>query len=107
MGYYSGRMSELSRQDTTFNCKMLVDFGDSPEAFTVYKDQLLIAANRNFFVVRDFKKELICKDVFWQSLYQNSIAAFNDSNIFIGMRSGIAKLNLTNKKLTYYKWVGN
>ena len=49
------------------------------------------------------QKELIFQDTFWSSLYPNSIAVLDDKNVFIGMRSGIVKLDLTTKTLKFYK----
>jgi hypothetical protein len=54
-------------------------------------------------IVEDFKKELVFKEVFWNSLYPNSIAVIDDKNVFLGIRSGIVKLDLTTKTFKFYK----
>ena len=77
-----------------------MEFDDAPEAFTIYGNKLLIATHRNFYVVENFKKELIFENTFWSSLYPNSIAVVDNENIYMGIRSGLVKLDLTNKK--YY-----
>ena len=101
--YSGGAIFELNTTNDNFTFTKLVDFDDAPEAFTVYKDKFLIATHENFYIVQDFKKELVFKETFWSSLYPNSIAVLNDKNVFIGMRSGIIKLDLTNKTLKFYK----
>jgi len=53
--------------------------------------------------VQDFKKELFFKETFSTSLYPNSIAVLDGKNVFLGIRSGIVKLDLTTKTLTFYK----
>ena len=99
----TGALFELERIDNNFTFKLLVDFEDAPFAFTIYKDKFLVATYENFYIVKDFKKELIFKNTFWNSLYPNSIAVLNDKNIFIGMRSGIVKVDLTERTLKFYK----
>ena len=103
MGYSGGAIFELNTTNNNFTFTKLVDFDDAPEAFTIYKDKFLIATHENFYIVQDFKKELVFKETFWSSLYPNSIAVLDDKNVFVGMRSGIVKLDLTNKILKFYK----
>lgn len=98
-----GALYQLDTTNNNFKFTKLLDFDDAPEAFTIYKDKFLIATHENFYIVQDFKKELIFKETFWSSLYPNSIAALDDKNIFIGIRSGIVKLDLTEKTLKFYK----
>ena len=99
----SGALYELDNTNDSFNYKKLIDFDDAPEAFTIYQDKFLIATHEKFYVVKDFNKELILQDTFWSSLYPNSIAVLDEKNVFIGMRSGIVKLDLTTKTLKFYK----
>ncbi|MFC0513602.1 hypothetical protein ACFFGT_05295 [Mucilaginibacter angelicae] len=104
MSYSGGALFELHTTGEKFTFTQLVKFEDAPEAFTIYKDKLLIATHKNFYIVKDFKKELVFKEAFWSSLYPNSIAAFDDKNVFMGIRSGIIKLDLTDKSLIFYKY---
>ncbi len=101
--YSGGAIFELNTTNNNFTFTKLVVFDDAPEAFTVYKDKFLIATHENFYIVQNFKKELVFKETFWSSLYPNSIAVFDDKNVFIGMRSGIVKLDLTDKTLKFYR----
>jgi hypothetical protein len=103
MSYSGGAIFELNTTNNNFTFTKLVDFDDAPEAFTIYKDKFLIATHENFYIVQDFKKELVYKETFWSSLYPNSIAVLDDKNVFIGMRSGIVKIDLTDKTLKFYK----
>lgn len=101
--FSTGGLFELERINNDFTFKLLVDFEDAPFAFTIYNDTFLVATFENFYIVKGFKKELIFKNTFWSSLYPNSIAALDDKNVFIGMRSGIVKLDLIEKSLKFYK----
>lgn len=98
-----GALYQLDTVNNNFKFTKLLEFDDAPEAFTIYNDKFLIATHKNFYIVQDFKKQLVFKETFWGSLYPNSIAALDDKNIFIGIRSGIVKLDLTDKTLKFYK----
>lgn len=103
LGMSTGAIYEIETKNDSFSFNKILDFEDAPEAFAIYQDKLLIATYSNFFVIKDFKKELIFKDTFWNGLYPNSIAVFDDKNVFLGIRSGIVKLDLTTKTLKFYK----
>jgi hypothetical protein len=103
MSYSGGIIFELDTIDNKFSYNRLIDFDDATEAFTIYQDKWLIATYQNFYVVKNFKKELLFKDTFWSSLYPNSIAAIDDQNMLLGIRGGIVKLDLTGKTLKFYK----
>lgn len=99
----TGALFELERINNEFTFKMLIDFDDAPQAFTIYKNKFLIATHKNFFVVVDLKKELVFENLFWEGLYPNSIAAMDDNNVFVGIRGGIVKLDLIQKTLKFFK----
>lgn len=103
-GYSKGAIFELDKQNDNFKFTKLVDFDDAPEAFTIYKNKFFIATYKNFYIIQNFKKYLIFKDAFWNGLYPNSIAILDEKNVFLGIRSGIAKLNLIDKTLKFYKY---
>lgn len=103
MGFIGGALYELTRTGNNFGYKKLLDFEDAPEALTIYKDRLLIAGYQSFYIVNNFKTETIFKQTFWTGLYPNSIAAFDDEHVFIGMRGGIVKLDLIKRSMVFYK----
>ena len=105
LGISNGAMYKLNiAKDNGFTYEKILDFEDAPEAFTIYNDKLLIATHNNFYVVTDLKKELVFKDTFWHSLYPNSIAVIDEKNVFVGMRGGIARLDLEKRTLRFYKY---
>ena len=103
MGFSGGALYKLENRPD-FKYEKILEFEDAPEAFTIYKDKFLIATYDGFYVVQDFKKEIILRNTFWRGLYPKSIATFDDKNIFIGLRSGIAKLDLTTLIIRFYKY---
>ena len=98
-----GAMYELNKRGSKFIVKKIIDFVDAPYAFTIYNDNLLIATSKNFYIIKGSRKYLILKNSFWRGLYVNSVVAVNDENVFIGMRGGIVKLDLTTKNYIFYK----
>lgn len=104
MGFSGGALYKLEIKSNNFKYDKILDFEDAPEAFTIYKDKFLVAAYESFYIVEDFKKEIILKETFWGGLYPNSIATFDDKNVFIGLKSGIVKLDLTTKMTKFYKY---
>lgn len=98
-----GGIFELKRNGKKFSYKKVVDFEEEPEAFTIHKDKLLVATDYNFYIVKDFKAEPIFESVFWANMWPNSIAVVDDKNVYMGIRSGLVKLDLIDKKIIFYK----
>lgn len=104
MHFSGGAIFELDTADNKFTANKIIEFDDAPNAFTIYNDKWLIATHENFYIVKDFKSELILEDTFWSSLYPNSIAVINDENIFLGIRGGIVKVDISSKTYKFYKY---
>jgi hypothetical protein len=102
----AGALYRLTATNNKFTYEEIIDFDDAPEAFIIDQNRLLIATHENFYVVQNFKKQLIFKKTFWTSLYPNSIAVINDENVFLGMRGGIVKIDLVKKSFIFYKYNG-
>ncbi|HSY76055.1 MAG TPA: hypothetical protein VK890_04315, partial [Bacteroidia bacterium] len=80
-------------------------FEDAPDAFAIYDSTLFIASHQSFYLVHNnLKKEVVLRNVFWRSLYPNSIAIMDYKHVYIGIRGGYVKLNLKTKQLTFYKY---
>lgn len=110
MGLDMGGMLQIDRgmpgidtADNNFVIKNVINFYDSPEAYSIHNDSLFIATFKGFFVVKDLKKSAIFTDMFWEALYPDSVAVLNAENIFVGIRGGFVKLNIVNKSFEFYK----
>ncbi|CAF1486179.1 unnamed protein product [Rotaria magnacalcarata] len=103
MSVSKGALYELDITNNNFDYKKIIDFEDSPEAFTICHNKLFIASHRCFYVLENFEKKILFKDTFWDSLYPSSIAVIDEQNVFVGIRGGIAKLDLTKQSLEFYK----
>ncbi len=104
MGYQRGGMYVIELSDTGFTYKLMVDLEDSPEAYIIAKDLIYIITSGNLLVIHNFQKLALFTNQFWSGLYPNSLALFDASNLFVGMRSGITKLDLVARKMTFYKY---
>lgn len=99
-----GAMYKLDTSGGKFQTTKVLSFDDAPMSCAITHDTLLIASYQNFYLIHDYKSELIVKDRFWASLYPNSIAAATSPTVFIGMRGGYAELNLVTRNLIFYKY---
>ncbi|ADY51979.1 hypothetical protein Pedsa_1413 [Pseudopedobacter saltans DSM 12145] len=99
----TGSLYKLYSSINSFVFKKIMDFDGAPEAFAVYQNKLLIATHINFYSIENFKQVVIYKNIFRNGLYPNSIAIIDDKNIFFGMQGAIAKLDLWEKNLKFYK----
>jgi len=102
-----GYIYKLDKLANSFSYSKVLEIDDTPLAFLLDKNILYVATNGNFILIRNFEQEIIFKDAFWRGLYPNSIAYFNDKNVYLGLRGGIVKLNLVSKSIEYYESVDN
>ncbi|MGP8217236.1 MAG: hypothetical protein ACLQQ4_16830 [Bacteroidia bacterium] len=103
-GIGEGAMYRVDIVNNAFSFTKILGFEDAPEAYAIYKGDLLIASYRNFYVVHDLKMDVFLKDTFWEGLFPTSIAVLDERHVYIGLRSGYAQLDLTNKNLRFYKY---
>jgi len=105
LGLSKGAIFELQIKNNKFTYKKVIELDDAPEIFDIYKNKLYIASQNSFYVIEKLEKRIIFKNTLWNNLYPNSIAIFDERNIFLGIRSGIVKLNLIEPKIQYYKYI--
>lgn len=102
-GYKGGAISELNIDKEKFNVKKLFIFDNSPLAAQVFEDKIYVVSFNGFYVVENNDWEKIFYNQFWWGLYPSSIAYFDDENIFLGIRGGIVKIDLTNRTVKFYQ----
>ncbi|MBK1894720.1 hypothetical protein [Chryseobacterium paridis] len=102
----SGIWGSLYELKKDFTYKRIESFGDALEASTVFNDIIYIASHHGFYKVVNEEAITIFRNQFWSNLYPNSVAVFDEENIFIGMRSGIVKLNLVKNTVNFYREKG-
>lgn len=105
LGSSYGALFELKKARNKFYFKKVLDFDDAPEAFAIYEDKIYIASHKNFYQINDFKKKLVFQNTFWNNLYPNSLVIFDENNIFMGIRSGVVKLDVQTKKTKFFKFI--
>ncbi|WP_172283716.1 hypothetical protein AAEU33_01380 [Chryseobacterium sp. Chry.R1] len=99
----SGIWGSLYELKKDFTYRKIESFGDALEASTVFNDIIYIVSFHGFYKVVNEEAILIFREQFWRNLYPNSVVVFDEENIFIGMRSGIAKLNIVKKTINFYR----
>jgi len=99
-----GAINKLIIKGESFQPVKVLDLLDDPEVCTLHNDTIFIASQENFYIVHNFKKELLYKDTFWSGLYPNSLAVIDPSNIYVGMKGGYVKLDLVKKTMKLYEY---
>jgi hypothetical protein len=102
---HKGLMYKIDTTDNKFTYTKVLDFTDEPEAYALYQGNLLLASYQNFYRIgADLKKETLVQDAFWSGLFPTSIAVLDEWHVYIGLRSGYGKLDLSTKKTTFYRY---
>lgn len=99
----AGALYQLNRTNNKFTYSQILDLNDAPQAYAIDGDNILLATYENLYIIKNSQEELVFSKTFWASLYPNSIAVENDSSLFIGMRGGVARLNLKRKVVEFYQ----
>ncbi len=68
--------------------------------------KIYTVCSSKFVVLENFTPKFVLEAGFWSLLYPNSIVVFDDENIFVGMRSGIAKINAVKANIEFYLHTG-
>lgn len=105
LGINEGELFELEYSKNKFTYKKVLKFEDAPEAMSIYNYKLYIAGYENFYVIDKDKNKVVFKNQFWCNLLPNSVAVINESEIYIGIRAGIAKFNSVTGNAIFYKYV--
>lgn len=103
LGLDYGGLYELKKRGNSYKSEILIDLHSSPYAYAIYQNKLIVAASHRLFVINDFLVEFIFDDLSWWGFYPNSVAVLDEENVFVGMRGGVAKINLKEKKIVFYK----
>jgi len=104
MGTNQGAMYKVEIHDESVNAVKVIDFDEAIRSTTVYKGVIYVATFSKFYVVRDFKKELILDSLFWYGFNPSSIAVIDDHNIYVGMYGFYAKIDAIKKEMLLYKY---
>lgn len=102
MGYDKGALYKLKISTDTITYDLIEEFDYNPKAFTIYNDKYYIVNNYHFIVIDKQNKDTIIDGEYWKGLNPNSIAVFDDDNIFIGMNGAFAKVNKNEKSIKFY-----
>ena len=98
-----GGMYKLDTIDQQFTPRKVIEFGDAPEAMSLYDNKILIAAHNSFFVVDEkLDTTKMFDNAIWRSLYPSSIAVKDMEHVYLGVRGGIFELNLSSRTFLFY-----
>lgn len=98
-----GCMCRLDRVANRFDSTLILEFDDAPLTFAIQGKRLFIATCSKFMFIEGYKQTIVFENLFWDGLSPNSIAYFDDENIFVGLRSGIVRLDIINRSIEFYQ----
>ncbi len=98
-----GNLYELVRIKKKFRYSKILELESAPQAYYIFNNKIYIVASEKFFIINNFKKEILPIDSFWAITYPNSLVVFDEKNIFFGMRGGIVKIDSIEKTAILYK----
>lgn len=80
----------------------ILDLNDAPKTYTISENNdLFVITNNNLLVIKNMEQiNYIIKEAFWSGLYPTSAIIQNDI-LYIGMRGGIAKVNLEDNNIVW------
>jgi hypothetical protein len=100
--YGSFTRVEIKENDIAYKDVLKLD--DAPMAYAIHRGAIYLATFERFYIIRDWKPQLIADKLFWQALYPNSVAVKNSKHIYFGMRAGYAMVNADSGKVTFYRF---
>ncbi|GAB3909229.1 hypothetical protein [Mucilaginibacter boryungensis] len=107
MGLSFGSISKLDIKGNKITGSLRLKFDDAPFGFAIYKDDIYMATLNRFYVIHNWREELILDHLFWSYLYPNSVAVKDAKHIYVGMRAGYAMIDAENKTVVFYQYTGN
>lgn len=100
-----GAINKLDYNDGKFTISRKIDLGDAPMAVGESKRGIVIATLNHFYLVNNWKKEAVFKDLFWCLLYPNSVVEADDDILFLGMRGGYSMINLKEGSIKFFQYM--
>lgn len=102
LGLSNGSIFKLERIGDKWTSEQIIDLNDAPYAFAMVKQDIiyLVTCRKLLKIEKERIEEVIVDNAFWEGLYPNSIIIMNNK-AFIGMRGGIAKVDLKTKKISW------
>ena len=98
MGTDRGVINEMRFTNSKWKVEEGIELPSKSNIIMPYKDRLLIITTKTvLFFDGTNNFDFVKKDGFWDVLYPQSAVILND-DLFVGMRGGVYKLNLTTKK---------
>jgi hypothetical protein len=104
MGLVIGGLYSLEVREDSFTIHRVADLKDCPLAYLVDGPRLWIATLKSLLLVENGQVEKVFDDLFWDGVYPNSMCKGMNGELYIGLRSGYARVDVGLHQLTYYKY---
>jgi hypothetical protein len=80
-----------------------IGYTDIPCVIKPLRKKIYMATNSRFYILDNWKKDIVFDHLFWDGLNPNSFALLKDI-LFVGMHGGYAKIDLKKRGVTFYKY---
>ncbi len=97
-----GWLSKLTINGDAFTTTGILDLNAPPMAMSIYKDKVYIATYNSFYCIAKGKKEVVLENLLWEGLSPNSIAVIGETDIYVGILGGYARVNLKKNQVLLY-----
>ncbi|MDD2402319.1 MAG: hypothetical protein PHI90_09495 [Clostridia bacterium] len=96
----NGKILEIEKKFGKWKAKEITDIGDIPGHYTfIDKNTMILVTYSKLLKLNNNKiVEIIVDDAFWHGLCPSTVA-YENGFVYIGIRAGIAKVNMTNKEV--------
>lgn len=103
----NGKILNLRKRFNKWSAQKTIELGDFPQGYTIENGNTmyLVTYSKLLKLVDNKIEEVIIDDTFWVGLYPQSISVVDNKFIYIGMRGGVAKVNLDNKKVQFFMYI--
>ncbi|WP_295772347.1 hypothetical protein [uncultured Mucilaginibacter sp.] len=99
-----GSFNDIEVKKNEVNYKEVLKLDDAPMAYVIHEEAIYLATLERFYIIRDWKAQLIADRLFWRYLYPNSVAVKDSKHIYLGMRAGYAMVDTESGKVIFYKF---
>lgn len=104
MSLNDGALYKVDTTQVPFKAEQVADLNDAPQTYTVRNDSLIIVTYNRLYVYAHGKADTVLKNTFWASLYPNSIVCDRFPLYYLGMRGGLAQVNIRSRKLVFFRY---
>lgn len=105
MGFDNGELFQLHITDNNeVFYRQIADLYSSPNEFLIIDNKILFVTHESLLLFENNELTTLIEHPIFADTYPNSIAIYDEENIFVGMRGGFLKVDLIVNNFIFYKY---